>query len=84
MPAQPARRDVEMGLISAPDRTDAMRKLIAVRAYELWENQGRPRGRDVLHWHQAEQEIMGSVATGDDTVARRCPGSASTDAPRSA
>jgi hypothetical protein len=27
------------------------------RAYELWEREGRPDGRDHAHWHQAELEI---------------------------
>jgi hypothetical protein len=36
----------------------ALRKLIAERAYELWENQGKPHGCDLIHWREAEQEIM--------------------------
>jgi hypothetical protein len=39
----------------------AIRQLIAERAYELWENQGRPSGYEALHWSQAEQEIMNSI-----------------------
>jgi hypothetical protein len=27
------------------------------RAYELWEREGRPEGRDHAHWQQAELEI---------------------------
>lgn len=27
------------------------------RAYALWEQEGRPEGRDLDHWHQACQEI---------------------------
>ncbi len=30
---------------------------IARRAYELWENEGRPQGKDTAHWLQAEAEI---------------------------
>ena len=26
------------------------------RAYELWEKEGRPEGRDKEHWSQAETE----------------------------
>ena len=40
---------------------EALRKLIAERAYEIWESQGRPHGCDLTHWHQAEQEIMDCV-----------------------
>ena len=39
----------------------AIQKLIAERAYELWENQGRPHGCDLIHWREAEQEIMNCV-----------------------
>jgi hypothetical protein len=38
-------------------------KLIAERAYEPWENQGRPRGCDLVHWREAEQEIMQCFGT---------------------
>ena len=34
-----------------------MRRLIAERAYELW-NQGKPHGCDLINWREAEQEIM--------------------------
>ncbi len=27
------------------------------RAYEIWEEQGRPEGRDQDHWKQARQEV---------------------------
>jgi hypothetical protein len=30
---------------------------ISRRAYELWENEGRPEGCDLRHWLQAEQEL---------------------------
>ena len=33
------------------------RDRIERRAYELWERDGRPEGRDKEHWQQAEQEI---------------------------
>ena len=36
---------------------DASREMIARRAYELWEASGRPMGRDLEHWLQAEQAI---------------------------
>ena len=31
------------------------------RAYELWEQEGRPDGRDREHWLQAEAEINEST-----------------------
>lgn len=30
---------------------------ISQRAYELWENEGRPEGSDQRHWFQAEQQL---------------------------
>jgi len=27
------------------------------RAYRIWQQEGRPEGRDIDHWEQAEQEI---------------------------
>ena len=30
---------------------------ISRRAYELWENEGRPEGCEMRHWLQAEQEL---------------------------
>ena len=34
-----------------------MHERIRRRAYELWESEGRPEGREHAHWHQAEMEI---------------------------
>jgi hypothetical protein len=30
---------------------------IRQRAYEIWEREGRPEGREQAHWEQAEREI---------------------------
>jgi hypothetical protein len=32
-------------------------KNIQERAYHIWENEGRPHGRDFEHWLKAEQEL---------------------------
>jgi len=37
---------------------------IAERAYALWEKEGRPHGRDVEHWSQAEHDV-GMNGAGD-------------------
>jgi len=42
-------------------RETDMRQLIAEWAYQMWEHQGKPHGCDVVHWLQAEQEIMSSM-----------------------
>lgn len=39
----------------------------AERAYLIWENEGRPHGRDAQHWAQAEAEAAGA------TRARKLP-----------
>jgi hypothetical protein len=64
-----AEEDMDMDISAKPAHDDALRDLIAVRAYELWENQGRPRGCDLLHWYQAEQEIIACVAARSGEVA---------------
>jgi hypothetical protein len=40
--------------------TPGDRQLIASRAYQIWEEQGYPDGRDLEHWITAEQEVNGS------------------------
>jgi hypothetical protein len=49
-----------------PTKEAALRRLIAQRAYEIWENQGRPHSCDIIHWQEAEQEIMGCVKQASD------------------
>lgn len=47
-------------------------RLIQQRAYQIWEQQGRPEGRHLEHWRQAEQELQVEFrvgfpdATGDE------------------
>ncbi|MBB2969903.1 DUF2934 domain-containing protein [Mesorhizobium sp. RMAD-H1] len=33
---------------------------IKARAYEIWEQEGRPQGREHEHWEQARREIAGN------------------------
>jgi hypothetical protein len=35
---------------------------IRERAYAIWEEEGRPHGRDWEHWYRAMQEIAGPIA----------------------
>ena len=35
------------------DQEDAIR----LYAYQIWESEGRPEGRDTQHWRQAEEEL---------------------------
>lgn len=34
---------------------------IARKAFEIWEAEGRPEGRDVANWHQAERDVTEPV-----------------------
>lgn len=36
-------------------------KAISRRAYELWEQEGRPENRDLHHWLRAEQELLAEM-----------------------
>ena len=35
---------------------ETIRQSVAERAYAIWENEGKPHGRDVDHWLRAEVE----------------------------
>lgn len=37
---------------------------IRERAYQLWEQDGRPEGRDLDYWYRAEAELRGEGASG--------------------
>ncbi len=50
--AQPATRATRED--PAPDTAR-----VAERAYEIWQQSGRPNGRDQDHWFQAEREVRG-------------------------
>lgn len=42
-----------------PDLTGAIRR----RAHDIWESEGRPEGRDRIHWIRAEAEFREKLAT---------------------
>ena len=39
---------------------------IRVRAHQLWENAGRPEGREDEFWHQAERELKDGPTNNPD------------------
>jgi hypothetical protein len=48
--------------------TETREEWIRKRAYALWEEEGRPAGRDFVHWEQARAEreaLEGSAASVD-------------------
>jgi Protein of unknown function (DUF2934) len=34
------------------------KKEIAARAYQIWEDRGRPEGKEEEFWHLAEQQLL--------------------------
>jgi hypothetical protein len=51
------------------------------RAYEIWESEGRPQGRDKAHWYLAEAELSnGGGAVAEAGKPKRKPRSASATA----
>lgn len=49
-----SRREAEWGGAGAADE-----QRVRDRAYQLWEEEGRPEGRDREHWYRAEAEVRG-------------------------
>lgn len=45
---------------------DKLRKAVEQRAYALWEAAGRPEGRELEFWTQAEEEIGGLSVAGEE------------------
>jgi hypothetical protein len=48
--------------------TETRQEWINKRAYAIWEEEGRPAGRDSIHWDQARREreaLEGSAASAD-------------------
>lgn len=50
-----------MELGDGADRV-ALHEAISVRAYAIWEREGRPHNNDWEHWFKAESEVLKSTA----------------------
>lgn len=46
--------------------TDTDEDLIRKRAYEIWESEGFPEGREYSHWEQAVRELGETSPAADD------------------
>jgi hypothetical protein len=46
--------------VPMPTRALPLREEIEHRAYEIWEREGRPAGRDIEHWFAAERQLLGA------------------------
>ena len=63
--------------------------IIKARAYAIWEDEGRPHGRDVDHWLRASQEVTATnnkatpaKSNGAGPAARRTAKTATPEAAR--
>jgi len=58
--------ETEPAVVAAISSADpaAREQAIRERAYAIWEEEGRPEGRDLEHWLQAETEIDSGDAPG--------------------
>jgi len=45
---------------------EELERTIRERAYALWETDGRPEGRELDYWRQAEQEILSQSVAGEE------------------
>jgi hypothetical protein len=59
----------------------AIEDRIRTRAYEIWEGEGCPVGREIDHWLQAVQELAEERATVGAVVARPKKAKAPASAP---
>lgn len=58
----------------------AIEERIRTRAYELWESEGRPDGREIDHWLQAVHEVAADRGADGKTAAARAPRKAAASA----
>lgn len=49
---------------------DIAQEQVSVRAYELWEKEGRPHGRDQAHWFEAERQMQVLAPDENDAAPR--------------
>ena len=54
---KPMARTVAATVATSRGRQDDLHERVRRRAYELWESEGRPAGREHDHWFQAEREV---------------------------
>jgi Protein of unknown function (DUF2934) len=55
-----------------PEQVPGGEEKIQIRAYAIWEDEGRPEGRHLEHWRQAVQEI-GAAAPVEPAAASPVP-----------
>jgi hypothetical protein len=55
--AAPKTRTASTGGVRRAGNGGDTAERIRQRAYEIWEREGRPEGREQAHWEQAEREV---------------------------
>jgi hypothetical protein len=62
---------------------DELTRLIRARAYELWEADGRPEGKEMEYWLRAEEELTPQSIAGEEdpleALDHELPGTAGED-----
>jgi len=51
-------------------RTTDLKEAIRELAYHIWVSEGCPAGRDLDHWHQAEKQLLISLAVDPELIAK--------------
>ena len=46
---------------------------IGLRAYRIWEAEGKPHGKDFDHWLKAEADLAGNAKTAEPARKRAAP-----------
>lgn len=41
---------------------------VRLRAYQLWVQEGRPKGREYVHWHKARLEVEPGVSRAERSL----------------
>jgi Protein of unknown function (DUF2934). len=67
----PAAKEIPADSRQGKISETAAHEEIARRAHELWEQEGRPEGRDFDHWIEAERQLRGAPAQPESTADAR-------------
>ncbi|MGH8019128.1 MAG: DUF2934 domain-containing protein [Opitutaceae bacterium] len=77
------RTDTKHFHVTPSDRFPIDSDEIGRRAYEIWESEGRPEGKEKQHWFQAAEELAKARATDDRRTEAVAPPSAATESSES-
>jgi len=56
---------------NTPESAQVPLDVIQKRAYEIWQGEGCPSDQDLIHWLQAEDEILKTLAKPEKPKRRR-------------